>query len=522
MLNLAMLLESSAQANPAQPAVIFNDTKLNYAQVNGAANQLANGLRQLGVQRGDKVALSCLNIPYFPIAYYAILKLGATVVPFNVLFKGREIAYHLKDSDAVALIVFQGTPELPMAQMALEGFQQAPDCRHLIVATADPTAASPVEGEGVTTLGRVMAGQSPVFDTVQTMPDETAVILYTSGTTGSPKGAELTHSNMVMNAVATRDMIQMNKDDVCLVVLPLFHSFGQTVLMNTGFCSGATITLLPRFAADAVLGIMQRDGVTVFAGVPTMYWGLLSYPDAEKFDLDLIRSKLRIAVSGGSALPVELLRNFEERFDVPILEGYGLSETSPVASFNQLGRPRKVGSIGQPIWLTDMRIVDPASDSHAALGPEEVGEVVIRGHQLMKGYYKRPDATAEVIRDDWFHSGDMGKIDADGYFYIVDRLKEMIIRGGFNVYPREVEEYLMTHPKVSLVAVKGVPDDKMGEEIKAYVVLKPGETANVDEIMSFAREGLAAYKYPRYIEFRSALPMTATGKILKRELVDQE
>ncbi|MCB0251477.1 MAG: AMP-binding protein, partial [Anaerolineae bacterium] len=188
MLNLAMLLESSAQANPAQPAVIFNDTKLNYAQVNGAANQLANGLRQLGVQRGDKVALSCLNIPYFPIAYYAILKLGATVVPFNVLFKGREIAYHLKDSDAVALIVFQGTPELPMAQMALEGFQQAPDCRHLIVATADPTAASPVEGEGVTTLGRVMAGQSPVFDTVQTMPDETAVILYTSGTTGSPKG----------------------------------------------------------------------------------------------------------------------------------------------------------------------------------------------------------------------------------------------------------------------------------------------------------------------------------------------
>ena len=522
MLNLAMLLESSARANPANPAVIFNDTRLNYAQVNGAANQLANGLRKLGVQRGDKVALSCLNIPYFPIAYYAILKLGATVVPFNVLFKGREIAYHLKDSDSVALIVFQGTPELPMAQMAFEGFQQAPGCRHLIVATADPAAASPVEGEGVTTLGRVMAGQSPVFDTVQTMPDETAVILYTSGTTGSPKGAELTHANMVMNAVATREMIGMNKNDVCLAVLPLFHSFGQTVLMNTGFCSGAAITLLPRFAADAVLGIMQRDGVTIFAGVPTMYWGLLSYPDAEKFDLDQIRSTLRLAVSGGAALPVELLHNFEERFQVPILEGYGLSETSPVACFNQLDRPRKVGSIGQPIWLTDMRIVDPASDSHAALGPEEVGEVVIRGHQLMKGYYKHPDATAEVMRDDWFHSGDMGKIDADGYFYIVDRLKEMIIRGGFNVYPREVEEYLMTFPKVSLVAVKGIPDDKLGEEIKAYIVLKPGETATVDEIMAFAQEGLAAYKYPRYIEFRSALPMTATGKILKRELVDEE
>jgi len=522
MLNLAMLLESSAKAHPGHLAVIFNDTKLTYAQLNGAANQLANGLRKLGVQRGDKVALSCPNLPYFPIAYYAILKVGAAVVPFNVLFKGREVAYHLKDSDAVAMIAFQGTPELPMAQMAFDGYQQAPGCRNLIVATVDPTAAPPVEGEGVTTLGRVMAGQPPVFDTVQTMPDETAVILYTSGTTGNPKGAELTHANMAMNAVATRDVVTINGDDIALAVLPLFHSFGQTVIMNAAFASGATMTLLPRFTPDAALGIMQRDGVTIFAGVPTMYWAMMGYPEADKFDLAKIAATLRIAVSDGAALPLEVIKGFESRFGVPILEGYGLSETSPVASFNHLDRPRKAGSIGQPIWLTDMRVVDPMDDSHTPLPAGEVGEVVIRGHQLMKGYYKKPEATAEVIRHDWFHSGDMGKTDEEGYFYIVDRLKEMIIRGGFNVYPRELEEYFMTHPKVSLVAVKGVPDAKLGEEIKAYIVLKPNQAATVDEMMEFAKVGLASYKYPRYIEFRTALPMTATGKILKRELVDEE
>lgn len=521
MLNLAMLLESSAKANPTHLAVIFNETKLSYAQLNGAANQLANGLRKLGVQRGDKVALSCPNLPYFPIAYYAILKVGATVVPFNVLFKGREVAYHLRDSDAVAVIAFQGTPELPIAQMVFDGFKEVPSCKNMVVITVDPAAPPPVEGEGVTTLGRVMAGQPPVFDTAQTMSDETAVILYTSGTTGSPKGAELTHANMVMNAVATRDMIGFNKADVALAVLPLFHSFGQTVIMNTAFTSGATITLLPRFAPDAALGIMQRDGVTIFAGVPTMYWALMNYPEADKFDLAQIRNNLRISVSGGAALPLEVIKGFETKFDVPILEGYGLSETSPVACFNQLDRPRKAGSIGQPIWLTEMRIVDPADPEHKPLPAGEVGEVIIRGHQLMKGYYKKPEATADVVRSDWFHSGDLGKTDEDGYFYIVDRLKEMIIRGGFNVYPRELEEYFMTHPKVSLVAVKGVPDPKLGEEVKAYIVLKPGQTATVDEMMEFAKQGLAAYKYPRYIEFRSALPMTATGKILKRELVDE-
>ncbi len=520
MLNLAMLVEASAKAHPGRTAVIFNETRLNYAQLNGAANQLANGLRGLGIGRGDKVALSMLNIPYFPIAYYAILKVGATVVPFNVLFKGREIAYHLNDSDAKALIAFEGTEQLPMARFAAEGFGGAPHCEHLIIATANPAAPAPVEGDGVTSLGRLMAGQPPLFDTVQTMPEEIAVILYTSGTTGSPKGAELTHSNMTMNALVSREIVGTEPDDVALAVLPLFHSFGQTVIMNMAFASGAAVTLLPRFTPDAALGIMQRDEVSVFAGVPTMYWAMLTYPEAEKFDIAKIRENLKIAVSGGAALPVEVLRGFEERFDVPILEGYGLSETSPVACFNHSDRPRKVGSIGQPVWLTDMRIVSPEDESHTPLPAGEVGEVVIRGHQVMTGYYQRPDATAQVMRSDWFHSGDLGKVDEEGYFYIVDRLKELIIRGGFNVYPREVEEYLMTHPKVSLVAVKGVPDEKLGEEIKAFIVLKEGESATVDELLEFAKDGLAAYKYPRQIEFRASLPMTATGKILKRELTE--
>jgi long-chain acyl-CoA synthetase len=247
-----------------------------------------------------------------------------------------------------------------------------------------------------------------------------------------------------------------------------------------------------------------------------MYWALLAYPKASDFDLEKIKGALRIAVSGGSALPVEVLKGFEAKYQVPILEGYGLSETSPVACFNHADRPRKVGSIGNPVWGTWMRIVD-ADDKPAPVG--SVGEVVIRGHHVMKGYYKRPEATAQSIRDGWFHSGDLGRVDEEGYYFIVDRLKEMIIRGGFNVYPREIEEYLLTHPKVSLVAVVGVPDDRLGEEVKAYVVLKEGQSATVAEIMEFAKIGLADYKYPRQIEFRTTFPMTATGKILKRELI---
>lgn len=490
----------------------MGDRRLTYADLNGAANQFANGLRGLGVKRGEKVALMIPNVPHFAIAYYGILKAGAVVVPLNVLLKGREVEYHLTDSDAVALVAFE-----MFTEEAYKGIQNVPACKSLILAAINPASPPSVEDERVTTMGRVMYQQPPVFDTVQTMPDDTAVILYTSGTTGQPKGAELSHFNMFYNAQFAADkLIGMTPDDALLGVLPLFHSFGQTCVMNAGFSAGTTVVLLPRFEPDKALGAMQQEGVTLFAGVPTMYWAMLNVPDVEqKFDVPRIAEKLRLCLSGGAAMPVELMRAFEAKFGVMILEGYGLSETSPVASFNVRDKPRKPGSIGVPIWGTEMSVFD---DSDRPLDAGERGEIVIRGHNVMKGYYQRPEATAEALRNDWFHTGDIAYQDEDGYFFIVDRKKDMINRGGFNVYPRELEEVLMSHPAVSLVAVIGVPDEKVGEEVKAVIVKKPADATTEDELLAWCKEQFAAYKRPRYLEFRESLPMTATGKILKREL----
>ncbi len=512
MLNLAILLEDSVREAPNHNAVIFNETKLTYAQVNGAANQVANGLKAIGIEPGDKVALSCPNLPYFPIVYYGILKAGGVVVPLNVLLKSREIAYHLNDSDAKAYFCFQGTPELPMGQMGHEGFQEVESCQHFFMITANPADPSPIEG--TQTLGMLMHPQAPTGSAVSRGADDTAVILYTSGTTGQPKGAELSHSNMVMNAKLADNMYERQAHDVHLITLPLFHSFGQTVQMNAGFYTQSTLSLLPRFDPGEALRIMERDNVTIFAGVPTMYWAMLNYPDANQFDLDKIASNLRLCASGGSAMPVEVMQAFEDKFNVVILEGYGLSETSPVATFNRRGA-RKTGSVGVPVWGVSVRIVD-SDDNDVPVG--ELGEILIRGHNIMKGYYQREAATAETMRNGWFHSGDIGKFDEDGYIYIVDRVKEMIIRGGFNVYPREIEEVMVTHPAISLAAVLGEPHDQHGEEIKAFVILKEGAAATGEELVDWCRDNMAAYKYPRMVEIRDSLPMTATGKILKREL----
>lgn len=512
MLNLATLLEVSTREYPNKTAFVFAEHRLSYAQINGAANQIANGLKHIGIQRGDKVALSCPNLPYFPIIYYGILKAGATVVPLNVLLKRREIAYHLDDSDAKAYFCFQGTPELPMGQEGFAGFNEVDKCEHFFMITAEPTAPSPIEG--TTTLGQFMHNQPPTFGTVQTNPEDTSVILYTSGTTGRPKGAELSHFNMFFNAIISAQLGEITAEDIGLIVLPLFHSFGQTVQMNAGIYVGTTMVLLPRFEPGAVLGLMQEENVTFFSGVPTMYWALLNH-DTSGYDLEKIAKNLRLCNSGGASLPLEVLRGFEKKFNVPILEGYGLSETSPVASFNHLHRERKPGSIGTPIWGVEMKVFDE-NDNECPAG--ESGEIVIRGHNVMKGYYKRPEVTEEVMRNDWFHTGDVGKMDEDGYFYIVDRIKDMIIRGGFNVYPREIEEVLLTHPAISLAAVIGMPHEKHGEEIKAFVVLKEGASATAEEIIAWSRENMAAYKYPRLVEFRETLPMNATGKILKTNL----
>ena len=521
MPNLSTLLEGSAATYPEREAVVLGGTRLTYAQVDGAANQVANLLVSRGIRPGDKVALSCPNLPYFTIVYFGILKAGATVVPLNVLLKGREVAYHLADSDAKAYFCFQGTPELPIGAEGRAGFDQADGCEHFFVITADPAAESPIAG--AETLGRAMAGQPPTFDTVEVDDDDTAVILYTSGTTGQPKGAELRHRNMRDNALAGADLFGADADrpDTYLCVLPLFHSFGQTVIQNGAFAFGGTVVMLPRFEAGPALALMGEEEVTFFAAVPTMYWGLLgALAGAEEGEVDVERlaRNLRVAAAGGSALPVEVHKDFEKKFGVTILEGYGLSETSPVASFSPYGEPVRVGSIGRPIPGVEMKLLRPGTWDEVEWEPDAVGEIAIKGHNIMKGYYGRPDATDDAIKDGWFRSGDLGKRDEDGFYYIVDRSKDMIIRGGYNVYPREVEEVLMTHPDVSLAAVIGVPHESHGEEIKAVVIRNEGATTTEDELVAWCREQMAAYKYPRVVQFVDALPMTATGKILKREL----
>jgi long-chain acyl-CoA synthetase len=516
MLNLAAVLEDSARRYPDRTAVVLGERRMSYAEINMLSNMVANLLVSRGIGKGDKVALSCPNTPHFPIVYYGILKAGAVVVPLNVLLKPREIAYHLTDSDAKAFFCFEGSAELPLGQSGYAGFLEVEGCKDFVLLTADSTVTeSPIEG--AETFLSAIGGQPGDFDTALTEPTDTAVILYTSGTTGQPKGAELSHSNILMNVAGALRLFPVDPahPETHLVTLPLFHSFGQTVQMNTGFSNGATLVLLPRFDAQQALALLDNENVTFFAGVPTMYWGLLQALTPET-NVEKIAGHLTKAASGGAAIPVEIIREFKEKFGVDIQEGYGLSETSPVATFNHPERPTKPGSIGTPIWGIEVRLI--TDDWKTIDGVDEVGEIAIRGHNIMKGYYNRPEATAEVMNDGWFRTGDLAKRDEDGYYYIVDRVKDMIIRGGFNVYPRELEEVLLTHPAVSLVAVVGIPNESHGEEIKAYVIKNAGDATTEDELMAWCKENMASYKYPRIIEFRSELPMTATGKILKREL----
>jgi len=515
MLNLVTSLERNAHLTPDKIAIYFADKSFSYAELDAYACRIANGLQKLGIQPGDKVALSCPNLPYFPMVYYGILKAGGVVVPLNILFKPAEISYHLSDCEARAYLCFEGSDELPIGPRGWEAFNDATSCEHFVMITADP--AQPASEDTVATLGQLIFDQPGTFDSVQTSTTDSAVILYTSGTTGQPKGAELSHSNLAMNAMACQILKQLTGNDVELITLPLFHTMGQTVQMNTTIQAGGSIVLIPKFDPDVVLAAMEKHAVTVFAGVPTMYIALLNHPAADQYDLAAIASNLRVAISGGASIQVEVLKQFEQKFDVPVLEGYGLSETSPVVCFTHLEFDRVPGSIGQPIVGVDVKIVD-TDGATAALG--KPGELVVKGHNVMKGYYNRPEATAEAIKNGWFHTGDIATMDERGYVYIVDRAKEMIIRGGYNVYPREIEEVMMTHPAVVMVAVLGVPDDYYGEEIKAYVVTRNG-FEDGDSLCDWTRERLADYKYPRQIEFRDSLPLSATGKLLKRLLKEE-
>lgn len=521
-LNLSSIIEHHARLTPNKEAVIWNDMRLSYGQLNAYVNKIANGLVEMGIGYGDKVALSCFNLPYFPMVYYAIMKVGAAVVPLNVLFSPREIAYHLTDSDAKAIFVFEGTPELPLSKTVKAGFDEAPSCEHLIVMTANPAAPSSLEGHK--TLGQIMFNQPDTFQKYPTRPDDTCAILYTSGTTGQPKGAELTHSNIYFNAIVAYNLhvpglnYTDGKQKCCLITLPLFHTTGQTAQMNAQMFGGHRIVLLPRFEPQAALEAFKKESINFWTGVPTMYWAILKYVEENNLDVAPYAESMAILSSGGAPMPVELMKKFEETFDVRILEGYGLSETSPISTFTHANAPSKPGTVGQAIFGVEVMCVDE-NDNEVPRG--ERGEVVMRGHNIMKGYYKRPEATAEAFKNGWFHSGDIGIMDDEGYLAIVDRKKDMILRGGYNVYPRELEEVLMTHEAVSLVAVIGVPCDKMGEEVKAYIVQKQGYSLTEDEMISWCKTQFAAYKYPRFIEFREELPVGGTGKILKRALREE-
>jgi long-chain acyl-CoA synthetase len=492
-LNLGCILSGSAELRPERVALRLGERAIRFAELDRAARGVATALRARGIAPGESVALLIPNLPEFTIAYFGILYAGCSVVPLNVLLSAPEVEYHLKDSRAKLLIAHP--------------WFEAP-------ARAGATAAGVplirADGEGPGTLAQ-LAGAEPIAALHPTLATDTAVILYTSGTTGKPKGAELTHSNLFVNcAVVVPKLAPLGEDEVALGVLPLFHSFGQTVIQNSSIARGSSYSLLPRFTPEAAFEVMERDKVTVFAGVPTMYFALLHHAPPRRYDL----SSLRWCLSGGAPMPVEVMKAFEQKFRVEILEGFGLSETSPVASFNMAGRPRTPGSIGYPAWGVEMAILD---DDDRPLPDGERGEICIRGHNIMKGYLGRPDATAEALRSGWFHSGDIGIRDADGSYRIVDRKKDMIIRGGFNVYPREVEEVLYAHPAIVEAAVIGVPHESHGEEVKAVVVSRDPKLSK-DALIGWCKERLAAYKYPRLIEFSEGLPKGPTGKILKREL----
>jgi long-chain acyl-CoA synthetase len=521
-LNLASIIEQHARLAPEKEAVVWNEMRFTFGQLNALSNRVANALTEMGVGYGDKVALACPNLPFFPIVYYGILKAGAAVVPLSVLFKPREVAYHLKDSDAKAVFVFEGTNELPLAHTVKEAFDQTDACEHLVVMTVDPTAPSPFEN--AKTLTEITKDQPETFETYPTAPHDTCAILYTSGTTGQPKGAELTHLNLMTNVTTTHGIhlpvldFTDGEQKTCLITLPLFHTTGQTVQMNTSMYGGNRTVLLPRFEPRATLEAMERERVNFWVGVPTMYWAILKYVEETGYDISRVKENLKVPTSGGAPMPVEVMREFEKVFGIRVLEGYGLSETSPLACFNHFEKPSKPGTVGQPIFGVDVKCFDE-NDKEVPTG--ERGEVVIRGANVMKGYYKRPEATAEAFKNGWFHTGDIGIIDEEGYLAIVDRKKDMILRGGYNIYPRELEEVMMTHPAVSLVAVVAVPDERLGEEVKAYIVKKQGAEISEEEIIDWCKTQFAANKYPRYIEFRDELPIGGTGKILKRALREE-
>ena len=500
--NLAVILSESTHSSPDRPVAVFAGGQLTYRELDQASDRLAASLTAIGIKPGEPVALQLPNIPQFLISYFGILKAGGIVVPLNVMLRAPEVAFHLGDSGARVLITWEGI----LAEAAKGAEVAGLDRIYAVGHAADSGGAIPFE--------RLLDVTVPRFEMARREPMDTAVIVYTSGTTGRPKGAELTHMQLYMNADIPGRLFGVKPDDIVITVLPLFHVFGLSSIMDCCVRFGCTMSLIPRFTPEAVLTAIQRDRATIFEGVPTMFADLLSYPDLDSYDL----SSLRIAISGGASIPAPVLDAFEERFGVVILEGYGLTETASTTTFNVSVDERRVYSVGKPIWGTQTQVWD-ANGRPLPPGPENVGEVVTRGLHVMKGYLHNPEATASTFTGDWLHTGDLGYFDEDGFLFIVSRKKELIIRGGYNVYPSEIENVLHAHPAVAEAAVVGIPDERLGEEVMAVVIRRPSMELLEYDLAAYCRERLAAYKCPRIFQFRTELPKNTLGKILKDELV---
>ncbi|MDZ5470228.1 fatty acid--CoA ligase family protein [Bacillus sp. 31A1R] len=513
-MNLSSQLQETAKRLPMKPAYYFMDQSSTYAELDGAITKFASGLEKLGVKKGDHVALLLGNSPYFVIGMYGALRLGATVIPINPIYTPDEIGYILNNGDVKVVIALD-----LLVPLAEKMHSMLPKVENYIVCETPQGKESGVDVSTLSVYPKLKAFTHVVgsgdlsYKGPELDDDDVAVILYTSGTTGKPKGAMLTHRNLYSNAKDVGDYLHMSEEDRVVTTLPMFHVFCLTVALNAPLMNGATILIDPRFSPQEVFRLTKEYKATVFAGVPTMYNYLYQYEDGNPEDLQ----SLRLCISGGASLPVSLLKNFEKKFNVLISEGYGLSEASPVTCFNPLDRPRKAGSIGPSIVNVENKVVNELGDE-VAVG--EVGELIVRGPNVMKGYYKMPEESAVAIRDGWLYTGDLAKMDEDGYFYIVDRKKDLIIVGGYNVYPREVEEVLYSHPDIIEVAVLGVPDPNLGEAVKSYVVSKNPELTEED-VLQYCKEHIAKYKIPSSVEFLEELPKNTTGKILRRALKQQ-
>ena len=509
--SVAAILSEAAARYPDDVAVVVGPQRTTYRELWQQSLAYAGALRARGVGEGDRVAMLVPNVADFARVYYATLALGAVVVPVHALLKRHEIEYVLGDSGSSLLVC-----AAPLLVEGAAGAQLAGVDVVTVLAPPATDAGTAVVPPAPDRLESLAAEAEPLTTYVPRHPFDTATILYTSGTTGQPKGAEGSHFALLQqvdtNLMSTFDM---RRGDVLLGALPLFHTFGQTCTMNTGFRAGATIVMLPKFDGDAALAAMVEHGCEVFMGVPTMYMALLDAATRSE-----ARPPLRYAISGGASLPLAVLAKFEQVFGAPVHEGYGLTETSPVATFNHVGRPPRPGTIGTPIWGVDVEIADSSVEDRIVLLPHgEIGEIVVRGHNLMNGYLDRPEDTAKAIVDGWFRTGDLGTKDDDDYLTVVDRTKDMIIRNGYNVYPRQVEEVLAQHPDVTMAAVFGVPHETHGQEVEAAVVLRAGATVAPEELVAFVSDEIAAYKFPRVVHVVDALPLGPSGKVLKRDLV---